>query len=68
MAKAIASGLPLGATVARARLMDWEGGSHASTFGGNPVACAASLAVIEVIKEEAFLKTPQNKAITSKNG
>ena len=56
VAKAIASGLPLGATVARARLMDWEGGSHASTFGGNPVACAASLAVIEVIKEEGLLE------------
>jgi len=56
VAKAIASGLPLGATVARAQLMDWEGGSHASTFGGNPVACAASLAVIEVIKEEGLLE------------
>ena len=36
--------------------MDWEKGSHASTFGGNPVACAASLAVIEVIKEEGLLE------------
>jgi len=56
IAKALASGLPLGATVARAKLMDWEGGSHASTFGGNPLACAAALAVIEVIKEERLLE------------
>ncbi|KPV61564.1 MAG: Glutamate-1-semialdehyde 2,1-aminomutase [Candidatus Bathyarchaeota archaeon BA1] len=56
IAKAIASGMPLGATVARARLMDWEAGSHASTFGGNPVACAAALAVIDVIKDENLLE------------
>ena len=56
IAKAIASGLPLGATVARARLMDWEAGSHASTFGGNPLACAAALAVIDAIKEEKLLE------------
>jgi len=55
IAKAIASGLPLGATVARARIMDWEGGSHATTFGGNPVSCVAALAVIDVIKEEKLL-------------
>ena len=56
IAKAIASGLPLGATVARARIMDWEGGSHATTFGGNPVSCAAALAVIDVIREERLLE------------
>ncbi len=56
VAKAISSGLPLGAIVARSRIMDWEEGSHASTLGGNPVACAASLAVIEVIKEEGLLE------------
>ena len=55
-AKALASGLPIGATISRARYMDWEGGSHASTFGGNPVACAASLAVIDVIKKEKLLE------------
>ena len=43
VAKGIASGLPLGATVARADLMTWPPGAHASTFGGNPVACAAAL-------------------------
>lgn len=56
MAKSIASGLPLGAIVARAKVMDWEGGSHASTFGGNPVACAAALSVIDVIRKERLLE------------
>ena len=60
-AKALASGLPLGATVARARLMDWEGGSHASTFGGNPLACAAALAVIDVINEEKLLENAEKQ-------
>ncbi len=56
IAKGVASGLPLGVIVSRARLMDWEGGSHASTFGGNPLSCAASLAVIDVIEEEKLLE------------
>lgn len=56
VAKSIASGLPLGATIARTKIMDWEGGSHASTFGGNPLACVAALAVIDVIKEENLLE------------
>jgi 4-aminobutyrate aminotransferase len=51
IAKGIASGLPLGATVARADLMSWTPGAHASTFGGNPVAIAASLATIELLEE-----------------
>jgi 4-aminobutyrate aminotransferase len=50
LAKGIANGLPLGAIVARARVMDWPSGSHASTFGGNPVACAASLAALRLIE------------------
>jgi len=54
-AKALASGLPLGATIARAKVMDWAGGSHASTFGGNP-SCAAACAVIDIIKEERLLE------------
>jgi 4-aminobutyrate aminotransferase len=61
VAKAIASGLPLGATVARARLMDWERGSHASTFGGNPLSCVAALAVIDVIKEEKLLENAEKQ-------
>jgi 4-aminobutyrate aminotransferase len=52
VAKGIASGLPLGATVARADLMRWEPGAHASTFGGNPVACAAALVTIELLEQE----------------
>ncbi|MGO8807386.1 MAG: acetyl ornithine aminotransferase family protein [Candidatus Bathyarchaeia archaeon] len=54
-AKALASGLPIGAAVAKASIMDWTAGSHASTFGGNPVACAAALAVLGVIKDEHLL-------------
>ena len=52
LAKGIASGLPLGATVARAEIMDWEAGSHASTFGGNPVSCQAALATIQLLEDE----------------
>ncbi len=55
IAKGIANGLPLGAIVARAELMDWEPGSHANTFGGNPVACAAALETIRIIEEEGLL-------------
>ena len=52
-AKGIASGLPLGGIVAPSRLMDaWPPGAHGSTFGGNPVACAAALATLDVIEEE----------------
>ena len=51
-AKGIASGLPLGATIARADLMDWPPGAHASTFGGNPVAIAASLKTFELLERE----------------
>ena len=52
VAKGIASGLPLAATVARAEIMQWERGAHASTFGGNPVAVAAALTTIELLEEE----------------
>ena len=51
LAKGIASGMPLGAMVARAEIMDWEAGSHASTFGGNPVSCRAALTTIEMLQE-----------------
>jgi 4-aminobutyrate aminotransferase len=50
MAKGIASGLPLGVTTARAEIMSWPPGTHASTFGGNPVSCAASLATLELLR------------------
>ncbi|HEY6213729.1 MAG TPA: acetyl ornithine aminotransferase family protein [Vicinamibacterales bacterium] len=51
IAKGIASGLPLGVAVAKANLMSWPPGAHASTFGGNPVSCAAALTTIRLLKE-----------------
>lgn len=51
LAKGIASGMPLGAMVARAEIMNWEAGSHASTFGGNPLSCQAALATIALLEE-----------------
>jgi 4-aminobutyrate aminotransferase len=62
-AKALASGLPIGATIADARVMDWPGGSHASTFGGNPLSCAAALAVIETIREEKLLDNANKQGV-----
>jgi 4-aminobutyrate aminotransferase len=50
IAKGIASGLPLGVTCARADIMAWPPGAHASTFGGNPVSCAAANATITLLK------------------
>lgn len=50
VAKGIASGMPLGAIIARSDLLDWGEGSHASTFGGNPVACEAALATIRLLE------------------
>jgi 4-aminobutyrate aminotransferase len=52
LAKGIGSGLPIGATVARADLMDWKPGAHASTFGGNPVCIASALKTIELLEGE----------------
>lgn len=51
LAKGIASGLPLAATVARAQIMSWPPGAHASTFGGNPVSIASALTTIELLEE-----------------
>src|SRR3974390_1761860 len=56
MAKGIASGMPLGVTMSRAEVMDWVPGSHASTFGGNPVAIAAALATLDVIEKEHLVE------------
>lgn len=52
VAKGIASGMPLGAVIARADVMDWAPGAHASTFGGNPICVAASLATIDLIERK----------------
>jgi 4-aminobutyrate aminotransferase len=51
IAKGIASGLPLGVTCARAEVMSWPPGAHASTFGGNPVACAAATTTLKLLRE-----------------
>ena len=50
LAKGIASGMPLGAIIARDTVMDWPSGSHASTFGGNPVSCRAALATLDLLE------------------
>jgi 4-aminobutyrate aminotransferase len=56
LAKSIASGLPLSAVVASSKLMDqWEPAAHGSTFGGNPVSCAAGVATLEVFEREGIL-------------
>jgi 4-aminobutyrate aminotransferase len=52
IAKGIASGLPLGITCARKDVMSWPPGAHASTFGGNPVSCAAALVTIRLLREQ----------------
>ncbi len=51
LAKGIASGMPLGATVSQSEVMDWVPGSHASTFGGNPISCRVALTTIELLEE-----------------
>jgi 4-aminobutyrate aminotransferase len=55
IAKGIASGMPLSVCMAKAQIMDWKPGSHASTFGGNPVAIAAALATMGVIEREGLV-------------
>jgi 4-aminobutyrate aminotransferase len=54
LSKAVGGGLPLGVTVASGEIMNWPPGSHASTFGGNNAACAAGLAVLEVMAGTGF--------------
>jgi 4-aminobutyrate aminotransferase len=54
IAKGIASGMPLSATISRAEIMNWPPGAHASTFGGNPVSTAAALATVELLEEQVL--------------
>src|ERR1022692_3326144 len=56
IAKGIASGMPLGIMMTRSEIMDWVPGSHASTFGGNPICVAAALATLDVIEKENLLE------------
>lgn len=57
LAKGVASGLPLGAIVAKSSIMSWPPGSHASTFGGNPIACRAALKTIDLLEREYLANT-----------
>ncbi|HZB88077.1 MAG TPA: acetyl ornithine aminotransferase family protein [Terracidiphilus sp.] len=59
MAKGIASGMPLGICMARAEVMDWVPGSHASTFGGNPISIAAAVATMKILAREAIANAAQ---------
>jgi len=59
LAKGIASGMPLGAMIAKDRVMDWPSGSHASTFGGNPVSCRAALATLELLENGYIVNAAQ---------
>lgn len=57
-AKGLASGMPLGAIIAKDSITKWENGAHGSTFGGNPVACAAALATLDVVEQELLPRVP----------
>ena len=59
IAKGIASGMPLGAVVAKSEVMDWTPGSHASTFGGNPVSVAAALATFDLLQNSLIRNAAQ---------
>jgi 4-aminobutyrate aminotransferase len=67
LAKGIASGLPLGAFIARAEQMNWPPGSHGSTFGGNPVACAAGIATIKLL-EEGLMENAARVGVVMRDG
>jgi len=62
LAKGIASGMPLAATVARADVMNWPPGAHATTFGGNPVSIAASITTIELLEEDLIRNAAETGA------
>jgi 4-aminobutyrate aminotransferase len=67
LAKGIASGMPLGAMIAKDSVMDWPSGSHASTFGGNPVSCRAALATIELL-ERGYIANAAERGEQLKDG
>ena len=67
VAKGIASGLPLGAVIARANIMTWTPGSHANTFGGNPVACAAANATLQLLEND-LMKNAESRGLQLQAG
>ena len=67
LAKGIASGMPLGALVARADVMDWPPGSHASTFGGNPVSCRAAIATLDLLERE-YMQNAAERGVQLRDG
>jgi len=67
LAKGIASGMPLGAIIARDDVMDWPPGSHASTFGGNPVSCRAALTTLDLLERE-YLTNATDRGLQLKEG
>src|SRR5258707_15756160 len=58
-AKGLGSGMPIGAIIARESIMKWQPGAHGSTFGGNPVCCAAALATLDVVEREVLPNVPR---------
>src|SRR5262249_32380815 len=67
LAKGIASGMPLGAMIARNEVMDWPSGSQASTFGGNPVSCRAALATLELL-DKSYTANAAERGAQLKDG
>lgn len=61
-AKGLGSGMPIGAFISKARIMTWPPGAHGSTFGGNPVACAAALATLELVEESYMANAAEQGA------
>jgi 4-aminobutyrate aminotransferase len=66
--KGIASGMPLGAMTAKDTVMTWTKGTHGSTFGGNPLACAAAIATLDVIRDEELLENAAKVGDLLRNG
>jgi len=66
--KGIASGMPLGAMIAKDSVMTWTAGTHGSTYGGNPLACAAAIATLDVIRDEELLENAAKVGDLLRNG
>jgi 4-aminobutyrate aminotransferase len=66
--KGIASGMPLGAMIATDRVMTWTKGAHGSTYGGNPLSCAAAIATLDVIRDEGLLENAAKVGDVLRNG